>query len=305
LAAQAGSKQAGILVVGASGQLARSLVEVAPRYPQFDVTVLGRPSLNLLDGASTLRTLGAARPDWVINAAAYTAVDRAESESDLAFAVNRDGVRTIAAGAARHGAPVIHVSTDYVFDGRKQDAYVESDAVNPLGVYGRSKLEGEQQVAATNPRHFILRTSWVYSAHGANFVKTMLRLAAERPELRVVADQHGKPTHAGDLADAIFKLIERSASIVAGEAAWGTYHVAGQGATTWHGFAEGIVRASEKYGRPPVPVRAIETANFPTPAKRPANSVLDCGKLEATFGIALPHWTESLDRCLAELCGRS
>jgi len=290
-----------LLVVGASGQLARSLMAAASAHPNFDVAFLGRPSLDLLDAASVARALDAVRPDWVVNAAAYTAVDRAESEPDLAFAVNRDGAGGVAAAAAWHGVPVIHISTDYVFDGGKSGAYIETDAPNPLGVYGRSKLEGEERVAAANARHLILRTSWIYSEFGGNFVKTMLRLAAEQPELRVVADQYGNPTYAGDLAAAIFKIIERFLRDGPDAAEWGIYHAAGQGQTSWHGFAEQIIKASTGPGRASIPVRAIMTAQFPTPVRRPANSAMDCGKLEAAFGLRLPAWPESLDRCLDKL----
>lgn len=290
-----------LFVVGASGQLARSLMAAASAHPNFDVTYLGRPSLDLGDAASLARALDATSPDCVVNAAAYTAVDRAESEPDLAFAVNRDGAAAVAAAAARHGVPVIHVSTDYVFDGRKAGPYVETDAPNPLGVYGRSKLEGEDRVAAANPQHLILRTAWIYSEYGGNFVKTMLRLAAEQPELRVVADQYGNPTYAGDLAGAIFEMIGQLARPDRGAADWGVYHVTGDGLTTWHGFAEQIVKASAGLRRASVPVRPITTAEFPTPARRPANSAMDCGKLEAAFGLRLPGWPVSLELCLDKL----
>jgi dTDP-4-dehydrorhamnose reductase len=263
---------------------------------------MGRPALDLADPSSVSHSLDAVRPDWVINAAAYTAVDRAESEPDLAFAINRNGVGDLAAAAARHDAPLIHISTDYVFDGTKPGAYTEADKPNPVSVYGRSKLEGEYRVASGNSRHLILRTSWVYSEHGGNFVKTMLRLASERPELKVVADQYGNPTYAGDLASAIFDLIGRIADAQANGVAWGVYHATGHGTTNWHGLAERIVQESSYCGRRSVPVWPIATADFPTAARRPANSTLDCGKLEATFGIRLPTWSESVKRCVRKLC---
>lgn len=299
------SRSAKLLVVGGSGQLARSLMAVAPRYPGFDVAFMGRPALDLLDPSSVSQSLDAASPDWVINAAAYTAVDRAESEPDLAFAVNRNGAGDLAAAAARHGASLIHVSTDYVFDGSKSGAYTENDRPNPVSVYGRSKLEGEERVAQANPRHLILRTSWVYSEYGSNFVKTVLRLAGERPELGIVADQYGNPTYAGDLAVAIFDLIGRVAGAEPRAVPWGIYHAAGQGHTSWHGLAERIVKESTKCGRASVPVRAITTAEFPTAARRPANSMLDCRKLEATFEVVLPAWSEGLKRCVRNLCEAS
>ncbi len=296
------SRKAKLLVVGGSGQLARSLMDAAPRYPGYDVVFMGRPALDLLDPSSVSHSLDAVRPDWVINAAAYTAVDRAEGDPDRAFAVNRNGAGDLAAAAARHGAPLIHISTDYVFNGTKPGAYTEADKPNPVSVYGRSKLEGEERVASANPRHLILRTSWVYSEHGSNFVKTMLRLASERPELKVVADQYGNPTCAGDLARAIFDLIGGVVNTEPNAVAWGVYHATGHGTTNWHGLAERIVQESTYCGRPSVPVRPITTADFPTAARRPANSILDCGKLESTFGVRLPAWRESVNRCVRKLC---
>jgi dTDP-4-dehydrorhamnose reductase len=293
-----------VLVVGASGQLARSLMAAAPRYDALDVTFHGRPSLDLLQGSSIAKAFETAQPAWAINAAAYTAVDRAESEPEAAFAVNREGAGAVAAAAARAGIPIIHVSTDYVFDGRKACAYVETDPTAPLGVYGRSKLEGEERVAAANSQHIILRTSWVYSEYGNNFVKTMLRLASERPELRVVADQHGNPTYAGDLATVILDIIQQAAHSDV-RPAWGIYHAAGNGHTTWHEFALHIVRESEKYGRKAVPVIAIATRDFPTPAQRPANSMLECSKLKAQFNLEFPFWRDGVSRCVAALCGDS
>jgi dTDP-4-dehydrorhamnose reductase len=240
-------------------------------------------------------------PQVVVNAAAYTAVDRAESEPDQAFAINRDGAGNLAAEAALHGIPIIHISTDYVFDGSKTAPYVETDRPAPQGVYGHSKYEGELAVADTNPHHVILRTSWVYSEYGGNFVKTMLRLAKERPELRVVADQHGNPTHAGDLAEAIVKIAGMLASKTDADSPWSVYHLAGQGETTWHGFAQHILHCAAQLGQPVVPVIPISTAEFPTPAKRPANSRLDCSKAKANFGTALPFWQDSVRRCVEAL----
>ena len=296
------SRKAKLLVVGSSGQLARSLMDAAPRYSGYHVVFMGRPALDLLDPSSLSHALDAVRPDWVINAAAYTAVDRAESEPDLAFAVNRNGAGDLAAAAARHSVPLIHLSTDYVFDGTKSGAYTEADKPNPVSVYGRSKLDGEERVASSNPRHLIFRTSWVYSEYGSNFVKTMLRLASERPELKVVADQYGNPTYAGDLALAIFDLIGRVGNAEPNAAAWGIYHATGRGTTNWHGLAERIIEESTCCGGLSVLVRPITTADFPTAARRPTNSALDCGKLEATFGARMPAWPESVKRCVGKLC---
>ena len=289
-----------ILVAGAQGQLARALAEAAQRHGSHQVAVLGRPRLDLLDHVTIAKAMADVEPGLVVNAAAYMAVDKAESDRATAFAVNRDGAGALAAAARASDIPIIHVSTDYVFDGRKIGAYVETDATNPLGVYAKSKLEGEQAVAAANPRHVILRTAWLYAPYGANFLCTMLRLARERPELRVVADQHGQPTYVPHLAEALLAI----AGVLAGKQRqdiWGTYHIAAGGETTWHGFAGAIVRAGARLGTPQVPVIPITTAEYPTLAARPANSRLDCSKLERTFGVRLPHWQQGLAACIAEL----
>ena len=286
-----------LLVAGASGQLAHALVQRSRQRAGVTVIALGRPQLDLLDPASISRAIDSTRPDVVINAAAYTAVDKAESDAAAAFALNRDGAGALAAAAGAVGCPIIHVSTDYVFDGNKAGAYVEDDAPNPMGVYGRSKLEGEAAVAAANARHVILRTAWVYSAHGHNFLKTMLRLARERPELRVVADQHGNPTFAPHLADAILAI----AAQIGSARLWGVYHATATSETTWHGFAAAIIAAANPLGVPQVRVVPITTADYPMPARRPANSCLDCSKLERAFGLRLPPWQQGLGECVAEL----
>jgi dTDP-4-dehydrorhamnose reductase len=245
--------------------------------------------------------LDAAHPELVINLAAYTAVDRAESEPDAAQAVNCTAAANVAADCARRGTPLIHLSTDYVFDGDKTGAYVEDDPVNPLGVYGRTKEAGERAVREALPRHVILRTSWVYGAFGQNFVKTMLRLGGERPALRVVADQRGSPTAAADIAAA---LVAVAARLGEPDPPWGTYHFAGGGVTTWHGFAVAIFElAAPRLGRAPR-VEPIATADYPTAARRPANSVLDCAKIARAFGVAAPPWRQSLARVVAELVER-
>lgn len=286
-----------LLVAGKSGQLAHALVERSRRLGSVSLMALEPPQLDLLDPASITRAITSTRPDVVINAAAYTAVDKAESDAAAAFALNRDGAGALAAAAAAADCPVIHVSTDYVFDGSKSGAYVEEDAPSPVSVYGRSKLKGEAAVAAANARHVILRTAWLYGAHGHNFPKTMLRLARERPELRVVADQRGNPTYAPHLADAILAI---TAKIGSGQP-WGIYHATAAGETTWHGFASAIIAAAKPLGVPQIPVVPITTADYPTPAHRPANSCLDCGKLERVFGLRLPPWQQGLAECIAEL----
>jgi dTDP-4-dehydrorhamnose reductase len=290
-----------ILVAGAEGQLARSLVAAAAGDMDIMLEAVGRPTLDLRERNSFARAIEKAAPALVINAAAYTAVDRAESERDLAYAINCDGAMALAEITGQWRVPIIHVSTDYVFDGCKQGAYQETDAPNPQTVYGRSKLAGEERVTAANAQHVVLRTSWVYSPYGHNFAKTMLRLAGERPELRVVADQHGNPTYAADLAAVILAIAKRLASAGTDPMPWGLYHVAGSGATTWHGFAEHIIARAARYGLRPVTVHAITTDEFPTPARRPANSNLDCSKLARVFGLELPPWRDGVDRCVAEL----
>ncbi len=210
------------------------------------------------------------------------------------------GLASLAAAARLRGIPIVHVSTDYVFDGTKPAPYVESDATSPLGAYGRSKLEGEVAVAAANPQHLVLRTAWVYAPYGQNFLRTMLRLARERPELRVVADQQGCPTYAPHLAEAILDIAARLAPGQAASA-WGTYHATAAGETTWHGFADAIVCAAARLGIPQVPVIPITTADYPTPARRPANSRLDCSKLERTFGVRLPPWQDGVEACIRAL----
>jgi dTDP-4-dehydrorhamnose reductase len=229
-----------------------------------------------------------------VNAAAYTAVDRAESEPDRAFAVNRDGIANIARAAFSASAMVLQVSTDYVFDGTKPTPYLESDPLAPLGVYGASKAQGEQALLQAMPENaVILRTAWVYGLEGANFVKTMLRLGAEREVVRVVDDQRGSPTFADDLADAILDIahqLQPSRSRI--------YHAAGQGSATWHDVAREIFSETAKRGLRTPRLEAILTSQYPTPAKRPANSVLDCSLLERDFGIALPDWRDGLRRML-------
>jgi dTDP-4-dehydrorhamnose reductase len=293
-----------LYVVGAEGQVARSLREAAALDKKIVFSYGARPDVDLLRPSSIEKAIADFRPDVVINPAAYTAVDKAETEPELAFAINRDGARVVAAAAAVQGAVIIHLSTDYVFDGKKESAYVESDQVNPQGVYGRSKLEGELAVAETDPRHIVLRTSWVYSPFGNNFVRTMLRLAAERDRLRVVDDQLGCPTYAPDIAGAILSIARLATNSGWKSAFAGVTHLAGPDALTWWGFAREIINQAAERGARLVPVDPISTLEYPTPAVRPANSCLSTARLQAVFDIRLPRMRSSLEDCLGRLLRR-
>ena len=276
-----------ILVFGETGQVARELARRAP------VTALGRDAADLSDPEACADAIRASDAEAVINAAAYTAVDRAEEEEALATVINGAAPAAMARAAARKGVPFLHVSTDYVFDGSGEAPWKPDDPTGPLGAYGRSKLAGEIGVRAADGKHAILRTSWVFSSHGANFVRTMLRLGRERDALRVVDDQTGGPTAAGDIAVALLTM----ARALHDGAPGGTYHFAGSPDVTWAGFAREILaRAGLE-----VAVTGIPSSDYPTPARRPANSRLDCATLEADFGIPRPDWRESLGGILAEL----
>jgi len=292
-----------LAIVGAKGQVGWELVRRAPMFGH-EVLAWDVDELDITDAAAVDRTLAASGADAVINAAAYTAVDRAEQEPTLAFAVNHDGPVHLATACARLNIPLLHISTDYVFDGTKTNPYTEDDPAAPLGVYGQSKWEGDEAVRRLLPRHQILRVSWVFGIHGHNFVKTILRLAREREELRVVADQHGCPTYAGDIADVLLELAGRVGEIDANDT-WGVYHYCGEPATTWHGFASAIVERARLDEKLKVrTVTPITTADYPTPAARPANSVLDCARLTARFGIHPALWREGLATLLFALHGR-
>jgi dTDP-4-dehydrorhamnose reductase len=288
-----------LLVVGRTGQLAQSLVAVANER-RVPLVAVGRPELDLTDAESIDRTVGAYRPRAIVNAAAYTLVDKAESEIDLAFKINRDGAGHLARVARRLRVPFIHVSTDYVFDGSKATPYHEDDCASPLSTYGRSKREGEIAVLNSFPSAVIVRTSWVYGPYGQNFVKTMLRLAETHDRIRVVDDQYGTPTLARDLAGALLEIIGR---VEGGpnDKYGGIYHLTAAGATTWHGLAAAIFAAWATRGRRIPILEAIATADYPTAALRPVNSQLDCGKVARVFGIRLPHWQQALETCLDEL----
>jgi dTDP-4-dehydrorhamnose reductase len=290
-----------ILVIGRAGQLARCLVDEA-RAGDMLAVARGRPEFDLADVDAAEHILAEIEPQAVVNAAAYTAVDQAETEAAKAFAINRDGAARLAAAAARYGVPFVHVSTDYVFDGRKAVPYDEEDAPAPLNVYGRSKLEGEIAVRTNHPAAVIVRTSSVYSPYGHNFVRTMLRLAETRDVLRVVEDQKAAPTFAADLARAMLTIVQQ---IIGGGARGGVYHLAGGGATSWFDFASAIFASSARRGNRVPKLEPIAASAYPTAAVRPANSVLDCHKVERTFGLRLPAWQDSLEACLDRITGVS
>jgi glucose-1-phosphate thymidylyltransferase len=292
-----------VLVAGRGGQLATALVP-AFRAAGWDAVALGRPDLDLAGPASAIAaTVLRATPQLVANAAAYTAVDRAEDDPAAAMAVNRDGAGALAAAAEMCGAALLQVSTDYVFDGGKGAPYAEDDAVAPLGVYGASKLAGEQAALAANPRTAVLRTAWVCSANGQNFLRTMLRLGAERAEVGVVGDQRGAPIFCDDLAAAIVRMADALVAAEAGAPEFGVFHLAGAPDTTWHGFAEAIFDGAARRGTKAPRLKAIATADYPTRAKRPADSRLGCARIHAVHGIGRPDWRAGLARALDTLVG--
>jgi dTDP-4-dehydrorhamnose reductase len=291
-----------ILLTGKNGQvgfeLRRSLALLG------EVRAIGTAECDLRDEAAIRRLVQDFRPDVIVNSAAYTAVDKAESDTLSAAAVNTRAAEVLAEEAERLGAMLVHFSTDYVFDGDKEGSYGESDLPNPQGVYGATKLAGEQAVQAACARHLILRTSWVVGVHGGNFAKTMLRLAEERETLNVVADQFGAPTSAALLADLTAHLVRQAVREPLGFP-YGLYHAAAGGATSWHDYAVHVIERARAAGRPirvaPGAIGAIGTADYPTPAKRPANSRLDTSKLRNTFGLHLPQWQEGVDHILNQI----
>jgi dTDP-4-dehydrorhamnose reductase len=289
-----------IVVTGRLGQIARALSEAAQAHG-VEVITLGRPQLDLAVPETAEPALRAASPDIVVNAAAYTAVDQAESEHEIAAKINEAGAGAVAAAAKVLSVPIIHLSTDYVFDGAKTTAYVEEDRVAPTSAYGASKLAGEQAVAASNCDHVILRTSWVYAPYGKNFVRTMLGLAETRQEVRVVADQWGCPTYAPDIADAIVRIAHSLLEERSNPRLRGIFHLAGTGETTWAGLAGAIFEYLTIAGRRQPILTPITSAEYPTAARRPANSRLNCTKLADVYGIELPHWLDSLATCLERL----
>jgi dTDP-4-dehydrorhamnose reductase len=289
-----------LVVTGREGQIVRSLMERA-KGSAVEVIPLGRPDMDLSSPATVHPSLTALRPDAVVSAAAYTAVDAAESDAEAAFAINGEGAGAVATAAARLGVPVIQLSTDFVFSGALDRPYVEDDETQPLSVYGASKLAGERAVQAATADHAILRVAWVYSPFGKNFVRTMLNLARQRPEITVVADQHGTPGNAFDLADGILAVARNMVERKGDTSLRGVFHMAAAGETTWAGFASAIFEAARAANGPSATVKPIATAGYPTPARRPANSRLDSGKLARVHGVRLPPWQQSLPQCVERL----
>jgi dTDP-4-dehydrorhamnose reductase len=288
-----------LLITGSNGQLGWELCRQG-KERGFSIVPLDIPEFDIADQAAVRMALSTTGSDLVINAAAYTAVDKAESDQAAAFSVNRDGPSYLAEACAEKGLPLIHISTDYVFDGLKQGPYLESDQTAPVGIYGKSKAEGEEGIRHNLKEHVIIRTAWLYGVHGNNFVKTMLNLGRQREEVRVVADQSGCPTFAADLAKAALDIASR---INDGQRnSWGTYHFCGGGSTTWFGFASRIFEIAKGYESLKIEkVTPIKTTEYPTPAARPANSVMDCSLLNQEFKISPPFWEDSLSVMLRSL----
>lgn len=293
-----------ILVTGGSGQVGAALRQIAG--DRYELVMPTRGELDLADPGSIATMLATREWAAVVSSGAYTAVDKAESDAALAHNVNAVAPGVLAEEAAAANAWLVHYSTDYVFDGTKDGAWVETDTVNPLSVYGRTKYDGEQRIARSGARHLILRTSWVFAPRGGNFAKTMLRLAKEREQLNVVADQHGAPTGAELLADVTALALHRIAAL--GEDAQslsGVYHLAAAGSTTWHAYAQHVLAQAQELGAVlkagPDAVQPIAASAFPTPAARPANSRLDCSKFSTSFGMTLPDWRHHVNRLIAEL----
>jgi dTDP-4-dehydrorhamnose reductase len=286
-----------ILLTGAGGQVGYELARLASTR-NVDLIALTRKQLDIGDSERVAEAIAGHHPSLVINGAAYTAVDKAEQDVDAAMRANRQGPFNLASTCQAHKIPFIHLSTDYVFDGSKTGAWQEDDPAAPAGVYGQSKWEGEEMVRAALAQHLIIRVSWVFGPHGSNFVKTIMRLAAERDELRVVADQQGCPTSATDIAQALLTLADKIKT--GADIPWGTYHFCGAPVTTWHGFAEAIIAEAVKIGllKRAIPAHPISTSQYPTPARRPQNSELDCRKITQAFGIHPPNWQEGLTAML-------
>jgi dTDP-4-dehydrorhamnose reductase len=283
-----------IMITGAHGQVGFCLTQQA-QANGWDVLAIDRDKLDITDQQAVLALVNDFQPNVIINAAAHTAVDKAETEIDASYAINRDGPKYLADAAATVGAAILHISTDYVFAGDKQGNYVETDPVAPQGVYGASKLAGEDAVIATNSKHIILRTAWVFGEHGNNFIKTMLRLGTQRDELGIVADQYGGPTYAGDIAAALLVIAEKVVTSP-DSVTWGVYHFAGEPHVNWHQFAQAIFDKAveaQLLGKAPQ-LNALTTADYPTPAKRPANSRLNCSKIAAEFGVLPSDWQTAL-----------
>lgn len=292
-----------VLITGAAGQVGYELLRLVPEG--FEARGLDSAALDITQAGQVEAAVAEFSPALIINAAAYTAVDKAETDVECAWAVNRDGVANLGTAAERLGIPVFHISTDYVFAGDADRPYRETDATSPTGVYGASKLAGEKALAAACNRYLVLRTSWVFGAHGNNFVKTMLRLGTERDSLSIVADQQGGPTSAASIATALWQLAERYRHEQS--LPWGIYHFSGAPYCSWFDFADAIFQQAKQIGlldRVPQ-LSAIATADYPTPAKRPAWSVMDCSKLSEQLELDAPRWQEDLVKVLAELKGKA
>jgi len=285
-----------LLIIGSKGQLGSEL-EIECKRNEFSYLGLDLPEFNITDPFQVEKTFTDFKPSIVINASAYTNVDKAETEQEIAFAVNSDGPANLAVSCDKNRIPIIHISTDYVFDGTKGQPYAESDTVSPLGVYGKSKEQGESKLRSILTRHIILRTSWLYGTYGNNFVKTMLKLGKEKEIIKVVSDQYGCPTCAADLSEAVVDISKQITQNL--EIAWGTYHYCGLGITTWHEFAKEIFKIAGQYQNYKVSsVEAITTAQYPTRAKRPPFSALDCSMIKNRFGINTKPWQKSLEKTI-------
>lgn len=288
-----------VLITGAQGQLGRELTAQGQLWGGH-VQAPSEDDLDIIDIEKVDRIIARQQPDLIINAAAYTQVDSAESEAAVAFEVNKTGCANLAHICAKNHIPLIHISTDYVFDGQKGTPYLETDPISPVGVYGRSKAEGEIEIRKRLKEHIILRTSWLYGFHGHNFVKTMLNLAQTKQTIRVVSDQYGSPTNAADLARTLLTISERLQSV--SDADWGTYHYCGRGVVSWHTFAEKIMELARRYGDiRTTRLDPVTSAEYPTRAVRPANSALDCSRINTHFGIRLQPWQKSLERTIRKL----
>ena len=291
-----------ILITGSGGQLGRELINQG-QLKGFSVQAPSEDDMDITDLEKIDRCMAFHQPEVVINAAAYTQVDKAESEAALAFAVNTTGSANLARMCAKNKIPLVHISTDYVFDGQKGTSYLETDAISPVGIYGRSKAEGEIEIRSHLKEHIILRTSWLYGIHGHNFAKTILKLATTKPKIRVVADQYGSPTNAADLAQTILIISDRMQ--FNNDVDWGTYHYCGQGVISWYNFAEKIVGLARLYADVKTTrIEPIPTADYPTRALRPIYSALDCSRIQKHFGINPKPWQKSLEITIKELLVR-
>ena len=278
-----------ILITGANGQLGNECKITAGKFPNYNCTFVTKEALSIIEKDAIDELFALHHFDFCINCAAYTAVDKAESEKENAFEINATGTANLAAICQKYNAVLIHISTDYVFNGENADGYVEEDLTGPLNVYGETKLAGEKLAIAINPSTIVIRTSWVYSSFGKNFVKTMMKLMQEKEQLNVVSDQIGSPTYAADLAEVIFKIINSSNPVP------GIYHYSNKGIISWYEFAQAI----QEIGNYPCKVNPIPSSDYPVPAKRPGFSILKTNKIESAFAIIIPNWKDSLKKCMA------